>query len=137
MGEMPPNVNYYGGEKYDLLPRWLVAMDVGLCLYHPGPADHSTPLKLFDYMASGLTVVSNDQPFVRELFNQLGQPDLIAPPRDADALARILLSLASDRDRVRQLGQAGRRLVVGYYNWRRAVADTFEEIALLMREKKK
>ncbi|MEE9613189.1 MAG: glycosyltransferase [Desulfatiglandales bacterium] len=128
MRDMPPNINYYGPENYEMLPRWLAAMDVGLCLYHPGPADYGSPLKLFDYMASGLAVIGTFQPQVREVFEKLGQSDLLIPPDDAEALADVLLRLALNRKRIRRQANAGRQIVIDFYNWHRAVRDTFREI---------
>jgi glycosyltransferase involved in cell wall biosynthesis len=132
MREAPPNLHYYGSEQYHLLPAWLSAMDVGLNVYHPGPADYSSPLKIFDYMASGLTVVSTEQPQAREIFHQLGQTDLLVPSDQPEALANVLRGLAHDRERVRRQGQAGRKLVIDHYNWRRAATDTFNEIQKLL-----
>ncbi|MGH7380659.1 MAG: glycosyltransferase [Candidatus Methylomirabilales bacterium] len=137
MGDMPPNIYYYGPADYDALPHWLAAMDVGLCLYHPGPADYCSPLKVFDYMASGLTVVGTFQPQLREVFDQLGQPDLLVPSSDPKVLADVLSHLASNRARVRSQGDAGRRLVSEFYNWRRAVQDTFHEIQSMLDRRKK
>lgn len=136
MGDMPPNIHYYGPADYDALPRWLAAMDVGLCLYHTGPADYSSPLKVFDYMASGLTVVGTFQPQLREVFDQLNQPDLLVPSSDPKVLADVLSDLASNRARVRAQGDAGRRLVSEFYNWRRAVQDTFHEIQSILARRK-
>lgn len=132
MGDMPPNIYYYGPADYDALPHWLAAMDVGLCLYRPGPADYGSPLKTFDYMAAGLAIVGTIHPQICEVFDQLNQPDLLVPPNDPKVLADVLSNLASNRGRVRTQGDAGRRLVVDFYNWRRAVRDTFREIAIIL-----
>jgi glycosyltransferase involved in cell wall biosynthesis len=132
MRDMPPNVQFHGAEEYTVLPRWLAAMDVGLCLYRPGLADYSSPLKLFDYMASGLAVVGTPQPQVRQVFLDLDQPDLLVPHGDASALAALLLRLANDRGRVRRQGLAGRRRAIAFYNWRRVVEDTMLPIDRLL-----
>jgi glycosyltransferase involved in cell wall biosynthesis len=131
IGDMPPNVHYYGRQSYDDLPRWLAGMDVGLCLYRPGPADFGSPVKLFDYMSSGLAVVGTFHPQIREIFNKLDQADLLVGSDDPLALAEVLVKVAGDPQRVRRQGDAGRRLVVDYYNWERGVRDTFREIELL------
>jgi glycosyltransferase involved in cell wall biosynthesis len=128
MREMPANVVYHGSENYEYLPNWLAAMDVGLCLYQPGPADYSSPLKVFDYMSSGLTVVGTEQPQLREIFGQLNQLDLLVPVNDPNALAQTLLSLAENRDRIQKQGQKSRQLVIDVYNWTRAVKDTLRAI---------
>jgi glycosyltransferase involved in cell wall biosynthesis len=129
--DLPPNVRYHGTEPYEMVPHWLAAMDVGLCLYRPGPADFNSPLKLFDYMASGLAVVATAHPQMRQVFAELGQPDLLVPAGDAHALADALLGLSGDRERVRRLGRAGRQRVVEHYNWRRATRDALDAIEAL------
>ena len=137
MADMPPNVFYWGAEIYERLPNWLSAMDVGLYITSLGPTYHATPLKFFDYLASGLTVVSTSQPFMKELFGQLGQSDLLIPQDDATYLAEKLIDLASNKERVHRQGMAGRQLVVDYYNWKRAVVDTMNEMETILQERRK
>lgn len=135
MADMPPNVHYYGRQDYEMLPRWLAAMDVGLCLYRPGPADFGSPTKMFDYMSSGLTVIGTFQPQMQEIFNKLGQLDLLVPSDDPGALADVLIKISRDPERVRRQGHAGRQLVLEYYNWQRAVQNTFREIEFLIQKR--
>lgn len=136
MSDMPPNVHYYGRQDYETLPHWLAAMDVGLCLYHRGPADFGSSVKLFDYMASGLMVVGTFQPQLKEIFDQLGQPELLLPSDDPAALAALLSKIARNRDWVQRQGRAGRQLVLNHYNWQRTFRDTFREIELLLEERR-
>ena len=136
MGDMPANVHYYGVEDYEKLPRWLSAMDVGLCLYRSGPADYSSPLKVFDYMSSGLAVVATRQPQTTQILTELGTPELLMSPDDATALADTLEKLAGDRARVSEISRRARELCVAKYTWRRAVTDTFAEIQKIADERK-
>jgi glycosyltransferase involved in cell wall biosynthesis len=136
MRDMPPIVHYYGSEKYELLPHWMAAMDVGLCLYKPGPADYSSPLKVFDYMASGLALVATEQPQTREILTQLDQLDLLMPHDNPQLLADTLVKLSRDRARTKKLGEASRKLLIDKYTWRRAVADTFVEIDKVLEERR-
>lgn len=133
MRDMPPNVHYYGVEDYEKLPQWMSAMDVGLCLYRPGPADYSSPLKVFDYMSSGLAVIATRQPQTTQLLTEIGTPELIMSPDDPKGLADALESLASDRARTKQIGSRARDVSVSKYTWRRAVTDSFAEIETLQR----
>lgn len=135
MGDMPPNVYYWGSESYRKLPEWLSAMDVGLYVTRGGASSYGTPLKVFDYMASGLTLVGTEHFFLNELFDELGQKDFLVPLGDYEALGRVILDLAKNRDLVNRQGQAGRQLVVDHYNWRRAVADTMDEIEKIIKAK--
>jgi glycosyltransferase involved in cell wall biosynthesis len=135
MREMPSNVQYHGSENYEYLPHWLAAMDVGLCLYRPGSADYSSPLKVFDYMSSGLTVVGVSHPQLKEIFQQLDQSDLMIPSADPKALAQTLISLAVEPDRVKYQGKKSRQLVIDFYNWSRAVKDTVNAIEAIQKTK--
>ena len=137
MRDMPANVHYYGVEDYEKLPQWMSAMDVGLCLYRPGPADYSSPLKVFDYMSSGLAVVATDQPQTRHLLTELSCTDLLMSADDAAKLADALEGLAGNRERVKELSRRSRELAVKKYTWRRAVTDTFGEIEKIAAERRK
>jgi glycosyltransferase involved in cell wall biosynthesis len=137
MADMAPNVFYWGAEDYRKLPNWLAAMDIGLYITKGGSSAYGSPLKVFDYLASGLAVVSTTHPAVRDLFDQLNQLDLMVPPGDSKALADVLLKLSKDNERVHHLGLAGRQLVIDRYNWRRAVQDTMDEMEAILKEKGK
>lgn len=127
----PPNVIYHGPKPYDELPFWLAAMDVGLVLYRPGVADYNSPLKLFDYMASGLAIVATPQPQISHIMQQMGAMDFLVPFDDATYLVERLRWLALDREKRLCLGQAARQLVLKYYNWKRAASDIFSYIESL------
>lgn len=130
--DMPPNVHYYGPLDYEELPGWMSAMDVGLCLYRPGPADYSSPLKVFDYMSSGLAVVATRQPQTAQLLAELGTPELLIPPDDPGSLADALEALAGNREHAKQIGRRARELSASKYTWRRAVSAAFDEIARIV-----
>lgn len=135
MGQTPPNVIYHGPKPYEELPHWLAAMDVGLVLYRPGVADYNSPLKLFDYMASGLAIIATPQPQVNVVMQQMGAMDFLVPFDDATYLVDRLMLLASDRTRRLSLGQKARRLVEDYYNWRRVAKEIFSQIDDLFEQK--
>lgn len=135
MAEMPPNVFYWGGEKYELLPEWLSGMRVGLSLYKPGKSYYNSPLKFFDYLSSGLVVISTEHPFVGGILTTLQASDLIIPNGDAQALAVVLKKLSLDQERVKQLGVQGRQLIIEKYNWHQAVSDTMSAVHGSLKEK--
>ncbi len=131
MREMPPNVHYYGVETYDHLPHWLVCMDVGLCIYGPGQGRYNSPLKFFDYLASGMVVITTPQPQIEGILNKQGHTDLVIPHGDVTRLAEVLESLAQDKDRVKRIGAANREVLINEYTWQRAIDDTLDAIAAL------
>ena len=137
MAEMPPTVFYWGAEQYQRLPNWLVGMQAGLSLYKPGKSHYNSPLKLFDYLSSALPVVSTEHPVAGDILKALGTEDLMIPFGDPKALAKVLVQLASDRQRCRRIGAEGRQLIINKYNWRRSVKDTMDAMEELLKEKGK
>lgn len=66
-------------------------------------------------MAAGLAVIVSDLETGVARVGEPGTTCLAVPPRDAGALARAMDELRSDPDRVRDLGEAGRRLFLARY----------------------
>lgn len=137
MADMPANVFFWGAQPYRQIPAWLSAMQVGLVLYTLGSAEYNSPLKLFDYMASGLCVLSTPSRFMDELAQQLDQPGMVIPFGSSEQLASELMNLYRDKNLRTRLSTAARRLVVERYNWSRAVGDTMKEIEQLLSRKQK
>lgn len=126
-----PNMHLHGTVSYENLPYWLACMDVGLCLYPPGPCQYASPLKFFDYIASGLAVVSTPQQQVEEILKRVDQTEMIVSADNPNAIANRLIALEADRAKVQRMGQAGRDLVLKFYNWDRVVTDTLAAIEAL------
>jgi glycosyltransferase involved in cell wall biosynthesis len=62
-----PNVHYLGQVDVSQVPNYLKGFQVGLMPYRLGrESDNISPLKLYDYMATGLPVASMDIPAARE-----------------------------------------------------------------------
>lgn len=62
-----PNVHFLAARPHEALPAATAALDVGLMCYRPGTwMQYAYPLKLHEYLAAGLPVVSTDLPTVRE-----------------------------------------------------------------------
>jgi glycosyltransferase involved in cell wall biosynthesis len=65
------NVHFLGRKEYDRLPDYLAGCDVALNPYKDDNiARGSSPLKLYEYIAAGLPVVSTEMPEARS-FNGL------------------------------------------------------------------
>jgi glycosyltransferase involved in cell wall biosynthesis len=131
MEQMPANVHYHGHSPYEMLPRWLASCDVGVVLYDEGPADFGSPLKLFDYMSTGLAVVGTPQPQVVEELQEAGLARFIVD-RDPVQLANALQALADLSPPARkEIGLALRSLVLWKYNWKATVGSIMDQIKVL------
>jgi len=89
---------------------------VGLATLLPRPNYlESLPTKLFEYMAMGIPVLASDFPLWRRLVEQAGAGRLAAP--EPGAVARALVDMCSDPERLRGYGQAGRAAYQEHYRW--------------------
>ncbi len=109
---------YSGQVKADRVPVYLRAFDVGTL---PLPftehfAYYASPIKLFEYMASGCVVVASDLPSIREVIAN-GENGLLAPPSDINALSDALNRLKADPSLRASLAQNARQLVFEHYTW--------------------
>ncbi len=108
LGHVPPT------EVPPLLSRARVAV-----LPMTGKEDHTrlhaSPLKLFEYMASGLAIVASDLPSVREVVKHGVTAHLVAPD-DAQALADGIKHVLGDEEYAQRLGDAARK-EVQQYTW--------------------
>ncbi len=116
-GSPPPrSLVLHGPVAYPDLPPYLAAMDVGLTLYNYR-ADGVSPLKLFDYLASGcVPVCSPGQPMEQVLSEAgAGRVDDWTP----ETLVAYLQALHADEPLRRAMRDRGRRVIETTYNWRR------------------
>jgi glycosyltransferase involved in cell wall biosynthesis len=105
----------FGQVHPDAVPRYLRAFDV--CAM-PFPwtthfAYYASPMKLFEYMASGTPIVATDLPSTAEIVRD-GESALLVPPDDADALAGALRRLRDDPALGERLTARARSEVAGY-----------------------
>ncbi|MBL8164479.1 MAG: glycosyltransferase family 4 protein [Anaerolineae bacterium] len=102
----------------DRVPLYLAALDV--CAM-PFPwtehfAYYASPMKLFEYMASGRAIVASDLPSTAEVVSD-GETALLYPPGDAAALSAAICRLRDDTALRDRLGQAARETVMLHYTW--------------------
>ncbi len=95
---LPPSTVLYAGQVPPAdVPGYLRAFDV--CAM-PFPwtehfAYYASPMKLFEYMASGSALLATDLPSTAEIVRE-GENGLLVPPSDVDALAGALRRLRDD-----------------------------------------
>ena len=110
-----------GAVRPEAVPGWLARMDIAVAPYAGDQPFYFSPLKIYEYMASGLPVVASDVGDLAQVV-QHGETGLICPPDDPAALAAALAELARDPAAARRMGQAGRGIVLRDHTWA-GVAD--------------
>jgi glycosyltransferase involved in cell wall biosynthesis len=107
-GQVPP----------DRVPLYLSAFDV-CAMPHPWTehfAYNTSPIKLFEYMASQRPIVASDLPGFAEVLSD-GESALLVPPGDAAALAGAIQRLRSDSSLRERLAVRAYALVMERYTW--------------------
>lgn len=120
-----PNVTLHGFVAPGTLSRCYQDLDVLLMPYQrrvgvqSGRSDTAawmSPMKMFEYMASGKAIVSSDLPVLREVLVH-DQSALLVSPDDVDEWEAVLLRLAARPDLRQRLGQAARQAFEAHYTW--------------------
>ena len=104
------------------LPLYQAAGDVLLMPYETSIAGSSggnsaeicSPMKMFDYLATGRVIISSDLPVLHEVLNTNNA--IFCPPADVAAWANTLQSIQQDPARATSLG-AQARLDASHYTW--------------------
>lgn len=89
------------------------------------------PLVLLECLAQRVPLVVADVAPLNEILGGREDYGLAVPPKDEEALARAVASLVDDPARLRQMGEAGRRAVIGTYGaatMAAAYEDLYDEI---------
>ena len=116
-----PRITFAGAVPHETMPAALASADIGVAPFdvaaHPplSLAFYWSPLKIFEYMASGLPVVAPRLPRLASLVDESREGVLYDPPT-AEALAGALQSLAAAERRV-ALGRAARARVERDFSW--------------------
>ena len=110
------NMHFTGWVDYEKVPRYIAATDI--CVV-PDPSneynDHSTIVKVMEYMAQAKPVVAFDLPEHR---TTAGDTALYATPNDEREFASHLLQLMDDPQLRQSLGAAGRKRVMESLTWK-------------------
>ena len=117
-------VAFTGSLPYDAMPAALASADVGVAPFDPAahaPLQHGfywSPLKVFEYMASGLPVVAPALPRLRAIVGEEAgdEAGLLYDDALQDALASTLEAMA-DPERRRRLGAAARARAEQHFSW--------------------
>ena len=117
-----------GAVPYDVMPTIVAACDIGVAPYDTARLPQLrlgffwSPLKIFEYMASGLPTVTVNRHPLDEVVRD-GEEGLHVKEADPASLAAAIERLAGDEALRRRLGANARRRVVERYSWDRHCAQ--------------
>jgi glycosyltransferase involved in cell wall biosynthesis len=108
-------VRFTGKVPHAEIPSYLAALDIAVI---PHSNTYGSPMKLFEYMAAGRTVLA---PWLPPIVSVIGADDggVLFPPLDQAGLVRALDGVLGDEKRRAELGARARQKVMEGYVWRR------------------
>ncbi|MEW6664895.1 MAG: glycosyltransferase family 4 protein [Thermodesulfobacteriota bacterium] len=121
---IPANVEVTGFIPPNKAPEWVRSFDIALLpnqerVLMAGNMDigqWTSPLKMFEYMASGRPIVASDLPALKEVLRH-GQNALLVPQGDAWAWKHAIDRLKKDMPLRNRLGQTAQKEAREKYNW--------------------
>jgi glycosyltransferase involved in cell wall biosynthesis len=125
----PGRFRFTGALPYAQIPAVLEQASIGVAPFvtAPHPALRAagffwSPLKVFEYMAAGLPVITPDIVPLNRIVRQ-EQEGLLYPEGDSAALAAAITRLVHDPLARQQMGRRARERVVEHYSWQRHCAE--------------
>lgn len=110
-------VDYLGNVDRPVISDIFAKAFAGLLTLHPTPNHVSTfAIKMFEYMAAGIPVITSAIPTWQEIV-EAENCGIVAGHDDPGDIARAILALKNNPARARALGENGRRSVLSRYNW--------------------
>lgn len=110
-------VTFTGALLHEEVPSVIRRFDIALAPYPKHDHDfYFSPLKVFEYMASGVAVVAARQGQVAEVVRH-GRTGLLYPPGNLRALTAACERLLADAPLRERLGAAAAKRVLGQFTW--------------------
>lgn len=117
------NINFRGHVPHKDVPRYLYAADALVMPYTSGmtikggtvATDFTSPIKLFEYMASGRPIVATKIPSVMEILRD-GENAVLVEPDNYNSLARGIEQVLNNQKTADKLANASRQ-DVARYSW--------------------
>ena len=105
---------FLGQIDYERMPIWIGAMDICVAPFLKSTGFRS-PVKIFDYMASGRAVVASRIEGTTDVFSNYGAVKLVEAG-NVEMLADAIVVLLNNRKKADKMGEKGRMLVVTEYD---------------------
>jgi glycosyltransferase involved in cell wall biosynthesis len=119
---------FTGTVPYSQVPEYISCMDAGVIPFkQDSVSNNSLPLKLFEYMACGVPVISTPVDAIQEKFGQI-----VRFVSNADEYVHEIMEMYNDPDLCRRLGSEGRRTVEDEYQWA-AITKKLEQVLIKAR----
>lgn len=111
------NVEYKGFLNREGVKKLLQEVGAGLVTLHPIPKYLTAlPVKMFEYMAAEVPVISSDFPYWKEIVKD-ADCGICVDPRNPSEIQKAVLYLSEHPEEAKRMGENGRKKVFEKYNW--------------------
>ena len=120
------NINFMGYVGHNLIPSYLYASDILLALWSSKvpTINYCSPLKIFEYMAAGRTIVAHGFPTIREVLEN-EKDSILCEPDNFDSL-KSSLNKALIMQNTSNYGEIARDKAFKLYSWDNRVKKLLE-----------
>lgn len=119
------NVEYLGYVGREKVREVLAAVKAGLVTLHPIPKYLTAlPVKMFEYMAGEVPVISSNFPYWSDIVDDAGC-GVCVDPMNPEEIRGAIDYMIKHPDAAREMGVSGRKAVFEKYNWENEAAKLF------------
>ena len=120
------NINFMGFVEHSMIPFYLYASDILLALWSSKvpTINYCSPLKIFEYMAAGRTIVAHGFPTIREVLEN-EKDSILCEPDNFESL-KLSLSKALTEEDTFNYGEIVREKAFKLYSWDNRVKKLLE-----------
>lgn len=120
------NISFSGHRPHSTISMYLAAADVLLAVWSRKvpTIGYCSPLKVFEYMASGKTIVAHGFPTIHEVLTDNKTAFLADPDNFDDLCSKLMDALSNERN----LGPAAKELVMSEFTWDKRVKAIIQRL---------
>lgn len=115
--QLNQNIHFKEPVSYELIGKFYEQSKTGLIIFNDNPVNRTIlPIKLFEYMAYGLPVLSSNFGHMKN-YTETEKTGMIVDPADPEDISEKLITLMTDHDLYKRYSANGFNAVARKYSW--------------------
>lgn len=106
---------YFGSLLVKDVYKYTKAADIGMCTLHPvANYKESIPIKVLEYMASGIPIVLSNFEYWQKLFGNVG---VYVDPLNIEDIVAGIQKIIDNKALIKEIGKGNREKFIKYFSW--------------------